>query len=187
MKAMIEKIKKRYPHNNRINRSSHTKQVSLGPYTVNSDPTHKNQVTFDLNTKTKSNSIPHTKIKLISMPLLKSSQFDPHSKIKSISMPSHKTQFNFDPISKTKYFRTQRKNQVNFDDTKTKRFAARIQKPSQFRPPPPQKTKSIDHYTQNKFISAHTRSISIPRTKNKSPSIPTLKPSQIRSLTQNSS
>ena len=133
VKAMIEKIKKRYPHNNRINRSSHTKQVSLGPYTVNSDPTHKNQVTFDLNTKTKSNSIPHTKIKLISMPLLKSSQFDPHSKIKSISMPSHKTQFNFDPISKTKYFRTQRKNQVNFDPyTEVKSSSIPTIKSSQF-------------------------------------------------------
>ena len=40
------------------------------------------------------------------------------------------------------------------------------------------KTNSIDHQTPNKLISARTRSISIPRTKNKSLSIRTLKPSQ---------
>ena len=57
-------------------------------------------VNFDPNTKTKSNSIGPTKIKLISTPL-KSSQFDPHSKTKSISMPRHKNQVNFDPDTKT--------------------------------------------------------------------------------------
>ena len=44
------------------------------------------------------------------------------------------------------------------------------------------KTKSIDHHPQNKLISARTRPIPIPRSKNKSLSIPTLKPSKIRSL-----
>ena len=49
-------------------------------------------------------------------------------------------------------------NIANFDaHTKTKRFAARIQKPNQFRPPPPHKRKSIDHDTQNNLISARTR------------------------------
>ena len=48
------------------------------------------------------------------------------------------------------------KNQVNFDaHTKTKRFAARIQKPSPSRPPT-QETKSIDLHTKNKLISART-------------------------------
>ena len=49
------------------------------------------------------------------------------------------------------------------------------------------KTKSIDHQTPKKLISARTRSILIPRTKNRSLSVPTLKPSQIRSLAQKSS
>ena len=45
--------------------------------------------------------------------------------------------------------------------------------------------KSIFHHTQDKLISARTWSVSIQRTKKKSLSIPILKPSQIRSLTQN--
>ena len=93
-----------HPHKNQVHRSSHSKQVNFGPYTVNLDPPHRKHVTFDPDTKTKSNSIPPTKIKLIPRPLLQSSQFDPYSKIKSISMPSHKDQVNFDPHTKTKYF-----------------------------------------------------------------------------------
>ena len=89
-----------------INRSSHSKQVNIKPYTVNSDPPQKKQVTFDPNTKNKSNSIPYTEIKVISTPLLKSSHFVPNSEIKSISMPSYKKQFIFDPNTKTKYFST---------------------------------------------------------------------------------
>ena len=78
---------------------------------------------------------------------------------------------------------------INFDaHTKTKPFAARIQLPSLFRPPPPlpHKTKPFDHDTQNKFVSAPTRLISIDRTKNISLPSPTLKPSQTRSLTPKS-
>ena len=62
--------------------------------------------TADPYTKTKSNSIPHTKIKLISTPLLKLSQFAPDSKIKPTSMPPHKNQVNFGPYTKTKFFST---------------------------------------------------------------------------------
>ena len=67
---------------------------------------HKKQVIFDLHTRTKSNSIPHTKNRLISTPELKSSQFDPHSISKSFPMPRHKNQVNFDPHAKAKYFST---------------------------------------------------------------------------------
>ena len=116
-------------HKNQVNRSSHSKQVNFGAHMINFEPPHKKQVTVDCNTKTKSNSIPPTKIKLIPRPLLQSSQFDPYSKIKSISMPSHKDQVNFDPHTKTKYFsisktksilipskfRSPLENQVNFD------------------------------------------------------------------------
>ena len=54
----------------------------------------------------------------------------------------------------------------------TKRFAACIQNPSQFRPPPAHQTRSIDCDTSNKLISARTRSISTVRTKNRSLSSP---------------
>ena len=47
------------------------------------------------------------------------------------------------------------------------------------------KTKPIDHQTQNELISAGTSPISILRTKNRSLSTRTPKPSQIRPLTQN--
>ena len=108
-----------------VNWSSNPKKVNFGPHTFNFDPPHKKQVTFGTNTKTKSNSIPRTKIKLISTPLLKSCQFGPHSKIKSISMPLHKNQVNFDlHINTTSFltltqntgqFRSQHCSQVNFD------------------------------------------------------------------------
>ena len=51
----------------------------------------QNQVHFNPKTKTMSNSIHHTKIKLISTWILKLSHSDPPSKIKSIMMPRHKT------------------------------------------------------------------------------------------------
>ena len=92
------------------------KQVNLGPHTVNFDPPHKHQVSFDHNTKTKSNSIPQTKINIVSTHPLKSSQIDPHYKTKSISMPRHKKQVNFDADTKIKYSLPPR------------------QKPSEFRP-----------------------------------------------------
>ena len=65
---------------------------------------HENEVEID----------PLHRIKLISTPPLKSSQFDPHSKIKSISMPRRTNQLNFDPDTKTKYFQPPHKNQVNY-------------------------------------------------------------------------
>ena len=65
---------------------------------------HKKQVKFDPDAKTMSISIPHVKIKLVSIPSLKSSQVDPHSNIKSISMPRHKTQVI--SIRKNKWFST---------------------------------------------------------------------------------
>ena len=51
-----------HPQKKQVNRSSHLKQVNFGPYTVNFDPPHRKQVTFNPSTKTKPNSIPHTKI-----------------------------------------------------------------------------------------------------------------------------
>ena len=109
-----------HPHEKQVNRSSHSKRVNFGPNTVNFDPPHKDQITFDPSTKAKSNSIPPVKIMLISTPLLKSinpisilksshfrclhtktkwisiytlkpSLFGPHTKSKSISIPRLKS------------------------------------------------------------------------------------------------
>ena len=79
--------------------------------------------------------------------------------------------------------------------TKTKSISMQTLKPSDLRAriqtkpmsTTHTKTKSIDHNPKNKSISACTQSITTPRTKNKSISIPTLKRSKIRSPTQNSS
>ena len=114
--------------------------------------------------------IPHTKIKSISTT---------HTRTKSISMltlkpsdlwPASKNQINFDHPHK---------NQVNFDaHTKTKRFAARIQKSNQFRPPP--QKRSITALKTSRFRPAHSqfrppaqKQVNFdPITKNKSNSIP---------------
>ena len=96
-----------------VNRSSHLKQANFGPHTVEFDLPHKKQVTFDPNTKTKSNSIHQTKIKIISTPL--SSQFDLHSKIKSASMPQTKTKIISIHTIKPSLVRPARKKQVNYD------------------------------------------------------------------------
>ena len=74
--------------------------------------------------------------------------FDPGTVTKSFSTPQHNSnefwslnwnQVKFDPLhwNQVKIDHPD-KNQINFDaHTKTKRFAAPIQKPSQFRPPRP--------------------------------------------------
>ena len=81
--------------------------------------------------------------------------------------PPHWSQVNFDhpgkkqvhfdhPGIKQVNFDHPGKNQVNFDaDTKTKRFAAHIQKSCYF-PTTYTKIKSIDHHTNNKSISIRT-------------------------------
>ena len=83
--------------------------------TNNFDPPHKKEVNFDPNTKTKSNSICHKLIRLLSTPPMKSSQFDPYSNIKMISMPRHKNLSNFDPDTKTSFFQPLYKHPVNSD------------------------------------------------------------------------
>ena len=154
------------PPKNQANRSSHPKQGNFGPHTVHFDAPHKNQVTFDLSTKPKSNTIPHTIIKFISAPLLKSSKFHPHSKMKSISVPQHKNQGNF------------------VIHTKTKQFSTPTQKPSHFRSlqsspinsDPYHKIKSslMPRLQHQLFFDPHTETTST--------SIPTLKSSQVRYL-----
>ena len=93
-----------------------------------------------------------------------------HTKTKSISTTETKNQVNFDAHTKPSDLRPVSKKNESIQTT-TKDT----------------KTKSIDHHTQNNLISASAWSISIPRTKNKSLSIPTLKPSWTRSLPQKSS
>ena len=116
--------------------------------------------------------------------------FDPDTKTKSFSTPTlkpnkfrslHWNQVKFDrPHWNRVNFDHPHKNQVSFDVyTITKRFAARIQTKS-IRPPKQNPSQSITLKTCQ-FRPVH--SISTPRTKHKSISIPTLKPSQIRSPT----
>ena len=119
---------------------------------------YKNQVVFDPQTHNKSIPIPKLKSSQVRSPTLKSSQY----------RPARRNQVSLDAHTKTKRL-SARKNRVNFDHHHH----------------PHKNQKSIDRNTQNKVISARTRSISILRTKKKSLSITTLKPSQIRSLTQN--
>ena len=55
-------------------------------------------------------------------------------------------------------FNHQHKNQVKFDaHTKTKRFAAGIKKPSQFRPPTPKPSQSITTLKTSQFRPAHSQ------------------------------
>ena len=74
---------------------------------------HTKRISFDPNTKTESNSIPHKKINLISTPL-KSSQFDAHSRTNPISMPRHKT--------KTKRISTTHKKPKSIDPHAENKF-----------------------------------------------------------------
>ena len=139
----------------------------------------------------------YTNTKLISIQTLKPSHF----------RPPHKNQTNCDPYTEIKLSSIPLNwNQVNFDaHTKTKRFAARIQNPSQLRLPTQKPSQSITTL-KNKSISARrvnfdrpnkkkksdpnakTKSNSIPHTKiifrrhhwNQDNSIPTLKESQFR-------
>ena len=160
-----------HPHKKKqVNRSSHLKQANFGPHTVEFDLPHKKQVTFDPNTKTKWNSITHTKIKLILTPLLKSSQFHPHPEIMSSSMPHTKTWLIwihtpkpsiFRPPRNPSQFRSLHWSHVNFD--------------------PHHKTKPI-------LMPRHPNHVNLnfdPTIKTKYFSTPTLKPSQWRSLRWN--
>ena len=125
------------------------------------------------------NSDPHTKTKSFSTPDTKKISVDPQTEIRSSSTPHTETK------------------STSTTQTKTKLISMLTLKPSDLRPVSkilvifdhhhPHKNQINQPYTKNKLISAGTRSISIPRTKTPSLSIPTLKPSQIRSLTQKSS
>ena len=125
--------------------------------------------------------------------------FDPDTKTKSFSTPRHKpNQFRSLNWTQVKFYPSHL-NQVDIDQnqTKTKSISMLTLKPSDSRPASKNesistttthpKNKSIDHHTWNKLVLARTRSISTPRTKNKSFSILSLKPSHFRSLTRKSS
>ena len=102
-----------HPHKEQVSRSLHSKEVNFGRHTVNVEPPHQEQVTFDPNTKTKSNSISDTKIKVVSAPVLKPSQFDPHSKVMSTSMPRYKTVWISIHTLRLRFFWPPRKSQAN--------------------------------------------------------------------------
>ena len=51
-------------HKTKVNRSPHQKQVHFGPHSVNLDPPHNNQATFDTDTRTKPNLLQHTNKKV---------------------------------------------------------------------------------------------------------------------------
>ena len=126
------------------------------------------------------------------------------TKSKSISIQIHKTKPSLTPRHKTSQFRSlywsqvkfdppqwvqvyidhPHQNQVNLDaNTNTKRFPARIQKPSQFRPPPPTRKPSQSIIAlKTSYFSARTRQFDPPNkktvtfdpiTKTKSTKIPT--------------
>ena len=102
----------------------HTESKSISARTqLISTPPQKKQVKIDTRATTKSNSIPRTKVKFLSTPLLKSNQFDPYSKIQvnvdaptdtktnlssihtlkpSIFLPPHQNQVNSDPYPEIK-------------------------------------------------------------------------------------
>ena len=121
-----------------ISRSSHLKQAHFGPHTVNFDPPHKKGVTFDPNTKIKSNSISHgnqvnfdATTWVNPIPSLKSCHFRClHTKTKLItihilkpssSRPPRKNQVNSDPYTEVKLFSIPTVNHANYDAATPKR------------------------------------------------------------------
>ena len=110
--------------------------------------------------------------------------FDPQTQNKSIPIPKPTSGQVRSLTLKSSQSRPPRPKQVNFDaQTNTKRFAAGIQKTSQFRPPPPTKKPSRSSQSKQVHFGPYTVNFD-PLHKNKSLSIPTLKPSQIRSRTR---
>ena len=89
------------PHKNRLIERDHQTML-IAPRTRSISISRRKKVTLEPNPTAWSNSIPHTKMKSISTPLLKSSQFDHHAIIKLISMPPRKNQVNLDPHTKQK-------------------------------------------------------------------------------------
>ena len=137
-------------------RFAHSQFRAPAPKTSQFRYQHQNEVKFDP---------PHIKIKLISTPPLKSR---PHSKIKSISMRRHKNDDNFDPYTKTRYFRLRHKTKsIPIQALKLSKVQPPTLKSSIFRPPIPIKN-----------LAYKNEANCDPSTKNKSISIPTLKPSQ---------
>ena len=95
-----------HPHKNQVYRSPHYKHMNFGPHSQFLAPEQK-QVNCDPNTKTESNSIPHTK----------SSQFRRH----------HWNQVNSIPNKKS--------SKIRCPDTETEMISIKTLKPSFFRPP----------------------------------------------------
>ena len=90
--------------------------------------------------------------------MLKPGRFDPQTQSKSIPIPKLKSRHVRSLTLKSSQYRPPRQNQVNLDaHTKTKRFAARIQKPRQFRPrqPTQEPSQSIITLKTSQFRLAH--------------------------------
>ena len=150
-----------HPYENQVNRSQRLKQVYFNPYTVNFDPPHKKQVSIDPNAKTKSNSISHTEIKLISTPRRKSCQ-----------LPTLKSSKFRCLHTKNKLISIHTLQQSIVRSPQTKSVPIPTLNSSQFR----------CLHTKNKLISIHTLQQSIVRSpQTKSIPIPTLNSSQFRS------
>ena len=123
--------------------------------------------------------MPRHKTKLISIQTLISSHFRPPNK-NQISRSLHGNQVKFDlPHWNQVNFDHPRKNEVKFDAyTTTKWFLARIQKTKSLATTHTKPSQSIDMFKTTHFPPVNADS----RTKNKSISIYTWKPSQFRSL-----
>ena len=151
-------------------------------------PRHKNRVNFDPDTKNKTFSTATKKPSHFRFLYWNQVNFDhPHTQINfiralnssQVSSP-HWNQVNLDHPHN---------NHVNFDAyTKTKWFRARVQKPSEFRPPTLKPSQSLPTLKQVIFgPHSQPKSIWPPGKKQGSISIPTLKSSQFRSLHWNKS
>ena len=130
---------------------------------VNADSPHWNQVHFDHPHNNQINFITKLKSSQVLSPTLKSSPFRLLTQ-------------------KTSPFRLLTQKQVHSDaNSQNKLCPARIQKPSQFRPPAQRLSQSILTLKQVIFgLHTKTRSISIPTLKTKSISIHTFKSCNVR-------
>ena len=185
---------------NQINFDPNTKIKSFSTPTQKTSQfrsPHKKQVNFD----------PYTKTKLISIQRLKPGHFRTPHQNQLNSDPCTESSQVRSPQWNQVDFDLPHKNEVKFDaHTKTRWFSASVQKPSQARPPAQKLSQSIlktSHFrtahnkevnfekpsyfrstNENRAIrpAQKPKSILTPARKNKSSSIPTLKPRQFKSI-----
>ena len=162
------------PHTQKRSQSIIThNSINFGPHKVDVDLPHEKHVTFDPNHKTKSNSIPHTKIQVDfdATAEMMSIRYTPWKKF--IIDASTQRQANFIPHTRIKYFSAPAQKRshlwsvhrikVNFDSTtKSSQFLCRDNKTKLFSIPFTEYI-STPHWNQVCFDSnTKIKSISIP-------------------------